>query len=75
MSSELTIDRRAKAERQQLDDMSWVDIVPSFVRDAETAFHDLHHSTTWMQNEVLRYDAYVPERRLSAGARVASTRR
>jgi alkylated DNA repair dioxygenase AlkB len=72
MSSELTIDRRAKAERQQLDDTSWVDIVPNFVRDAESAFHDLHDSTTWMQNEVLRYDAYVPERRLSAGVRTDS---
>lgn len=69
MSSELTIDRRARAERQQLDDTSWVDIVPGFVRDAEAAFHDLHDSAPWTQNEVLRYDAYVPERRLSAAVR------
>ena len=72
MSSELTIDRRAKADRRQLDDTSWVDIVPNFVRDAQTAFHNLHEGTAWMQNEVLRYDAYVPERRLSAGVRADS---
>jgi alkylated DNA repair dioxygenase AlkB len=62
----LTIDRSASARRQQLDDTSWVDIVDGFVRDADERFAELDASTPWQQTEVLRYDRYVPERRLSA---------
>jgi alkylated DNA repair dioxygenase AlkB len=69
VSTELTIDRRAAVERLQLDATSWVDFVPRFVRDAGTEFDELHDSAQWQQTEVLRYEAYVPERRLSAGLR------
>ena len=72
MSNELTIDRRARVERRQLDASSWIDLVPGFVRDADTEFRELHESSPWSQTEVLRYDVYVPERRLSAGMRADS---
>lgn len=69
MSNDLTIDRRAPAQRRQLDDTSWVDVVPGFVRDAEEQFRDVHESSPWQQTEVLRYETYVPERRLGTALR------
>jgi alkylated DNA repair dioxygenase AlkB len=71
-SAELSIDRRAVAQRRQLDDTSWVDVVPRFVRDAEAELAAVRDLTVWQQTEVLRYDVYVPERRLAAGLRVDS---
>ena len=66
---ELAIDRRAPVERTDLPPTSWVEIVPRFVREAEAVFEELHESLPWQQTEVLRYDRYVPERRLGAGVR------
>ena len=65
----LAIDRRATAQRTQLDATSWVDLVPAFVRDARGEFDAIHAATPWAQTEVLRYDKYVAEQRLSAGLR------
>lgn len=65
----LTIDRRAHAARTALGEGSWVDLVAGFVRDADDTMAALHAETVWQQNETLRYDKYVPERRLSAGLR------
>jgi alkylated DNA repair dioxygenase AlkB len=62
----LTIDRRAPARRLQLDATSWVDLVDGFVRQPDRRFRELRQTTEWRQNEVLRYDHYVPERRLGA---------
>ncbi len=69
---ELEIDRRA-AQRTQLDDQSWVDMVEGFVRNPHDAFAAIRDGTNWGQNEVLRYDRYVPEQRLVAGLRTDST--
>jgi alkylated DNA repair dioxygenase AlkB len=67
----LEIDRRA-ARRIMLDEHSWVDMVDGFVvRPAEACAH-LLDGTDWGQNEVLRYDRYVPEQRLTAGLRADS---
>src|SRR6186997_913114 len=66
---ELAIDRRAPIERTDLPPNSWVEIVPRFVRQADAVFDELHESLPWQQTEVLRYDRYVPERRLGAGVR------
>jgi alkylated DNA repair dioxygenase AlkB len=66
---ELHIDRHATVERVTLPPSSWVEIVPGFVRDAAAVFSALHETVTWQQTEVLRYDRYVPERRLGAGLR------
>ena len=65
----LTIDRRAPVVRTPLGEGSWVDIVSGFVRSADVVKSALHAETAWQQNETLRYDRYVPERRLSAGLR------
>ena len=64
---ELRIDRAASVTRRQLDDTSWVDIVESFVLDAAGEFASVHDDTPWQQNEILRYDKYVPEKRLGSG--------
>lgn len=66
---DLEIDRRAPVRRIDLDAVSWVDVVTGFVADPAAALADIHGSTPWQQSEVLRYDHYVPERRLSAGLR------
>ena len=65
----LTIDRRAPALRTPLGEGSWVDVVKGFVRDPADQLSTLLADAPWQQNETLRYDKYVPERRLSAGLR------
>jgi alkylated DNA repair dioxygenase AlkB len=70
--SDLAIDRRAAVERRHLDDTSWVDVVSGFVRAAADELNELLEHAAWQQNEVLRYDAYVPERRLGAALRADS---
>jgi alkylated DNA repair dioxygenase AlkB len=67
--TELEIDRKAPVERHQLDATSWVELVTGFVREPEAAFRAVHDGTDWQQAEVLRYDRYVPERRLGSGLR------
>lgn len=67
--ADLRIDRGAAVEHTELAPSSWVDYVPGFVRDADAVFGELHESVPWQQGEVLRYDRYVPERRLGAGLR------
>jgi alkylated DNA repair dioxygenase AlkB len=68
----LEIDRAAPVQRVALDAGSWVDIVPGFVRQAQLALSTLADSLAWQQTEVLRYDHYVPERRLGVGVRAES---
>ncbi len=68
-AEELHIDRRAPVERIPLAPSSWVELVPAFVREAAGAFSELHESLAWTQTEVLRYDKYVPEKRLGVGVR------
>ena len=63
----LLIDRRATARRITLDDTSWVDMVDGFVVDPITALDEIVAGTPWVQGETLRYDHYIPERRLGAG--------
>lgn len=64
---ELAIDRQAPVRRLDLDATSWVDLVEGFVRDPDAQFRAVRDTTPWQATEVLRYDRYVPERRLSAG--------
>jgi alkylated DNA repair dioxygenase AlkB len=66
---DLAIDRRAPVRRVELDEGSWVDVVDGFVRDPTAELAHLIEHTPWAQQEVLRYDQYVPEQRLSAGLR------
>lgn len=64
--SDLHIDRQAPSRRVDLGDGAWVDLVESFVRDPAEELRALRDSSPWGQTEVLRYDRYVPERRLGA---------
>lgn len=66
MNADLQIDRSAVRRRIDLDATSWVDIVDGFVRDADEVFTNVNGSTPWVQAEVLRYEQYVPEKRLGA---------
>jgi alkylated DNA repair dioxygenase AlkB len=66
---DLTIDRAAAVDRMELDAGSWVELVTGFVRDADDRMAELHRDVDWQQTEVLRYDHYVPEKRLSAALR------
>jgi alkylated DNA repair dioxygenase AlkB len=68
----LHIDRGGAVRRIELDASSWVDLHERFVVDAGAEFRALHDDTPWQQTEVLRYDHYVTERRLSAGLRAES---
>jgi alkylated DNA repair dioxygenase AlkB len=66
---ELEIDRSAPVRRIELDATSWVEVVDGFVRSPDEQMAHLHDGVAWESTEVLRYDRYVPERRLSAGMR------
>lgn len=65
----LRIRRNAPVRRIPLDPTSWVDLVDGFVADAAAECAAVHESTPWQQAEVLRYDRYAPEQRLSAALR------
>ena len=66
---ELAINRKATVRRIHLDETAWVDLVDGFVTSPLNEFAHVRHSTRWQETSVLRYDKYVPERRLSAGLR------
>ena len=66
-ADDVQIDRHTAIERIVLAPNSWVEIIPGFVRDASAMFTELHDTLPWHQTEVLRYDHYVPERRLGVG--------
>ena len=66
MNADLQIDRHAAVQRTDLGGDSWVDLVRDFVRDPGDVFAAVHGGTEWLQGEVLRYDSYVPEKRLGA---------
>lgn len=68
-TGELQIDREAAVVRTPLAPNSWVDLVAGFARHPEAAFAELREAGRWEQREVLRYDRYVPEKRLGAGFR------
>jgi alkylated DNA repair dioxygenase AlkB len=67
----LHIDRTAPVRRIDLDPHSWVEVVEGFVRSADEQMAHFETHVPWESTEVLRYDRYVPERRLSAGIRAA----
>lgn len=69
---DLRIDRDAPPDRTTLPPNSWVDVVPGFARDAAAELARVVEFAGWEQREVLRYDRYVPERRLGAGLRADS---
>jgi alkylated DNA repair dioxygenase AlkB len=66
VTDDLLVERGAASRRIELDETSWVDLIEGFVRSPTTVFETLHDGTRWEQAEVLRYERYVPERRLGA---------
>lgn len=65
----LEIDRAAPVGHLALDHTSWVDLVPGFVPDHRRALDHVLGAVAFEQWEVLRYDRYVPERRLGGSVR------
>lgn len=66
-TDDLRIDRGAAVERRDLAEGAWVDLVPGFARQPSEAMAELTDTLPWQQSEILRYDRYVPEKRLTAG--------
>ena len=69
VSTPLEIDRSAPVRRIDLDESSWVEVVDGFVRSPDEQMRHFLDGVRWQATEVLRYDRYVPERRLSAAVR------
>lgn len=67
--TDLRINRQADVRRIGLGEHSWVDVVDGFVVEPEATFAEIDESTEWLQAEVLRYERYVPERRLHSEMR------
>jgi alkylated DNA repair dioxygenase AlkB len=63
----LAIDRRAAVRRRELGHGAWVDVIEDFVQEPAAELATVMETANWQQQEVLRYDRYVPEQRLSAG--------
>ena len=56
----------AGATRTWLDESSWIDVVPRFMRGADLVFGELVARLAWGQREVVMYNRMVPEPRLTA---------
>jgi len=52
--------------RIHLDDRSWVDHLPGWMRGADVVFAELVARVTWRQRQVVMYDRLLPEPRLTA---------
>jgi alkylated DNA repair dioxygenase AlkB len=52
--------------RIHLDDDSWVDLAPRWMRGADLVFAELVARLDWRQREVVMYDRLLPEPRLTA---------
>lgn len=59
------VDQAAPAERRQLDDASWVDVVRGFLRGADDVLAELVEGTEWRQGRRWMYDREVDDPRLS----------
>ena len=53
--------------RVQLDDTSWIDVAPGWLRGSDGLFAELVQSGRWGQREVHMYEKKVIEPRLTAG--------
>jgi alkylated DNA repair dioxygenase AlkB len=53
--------------RIQLDETSWIDVAPGWLRGSDELFAELVQSGRWGQREVHMYDKLVIEPRLTAG--------
>lgn len=62
---ELVVDRAKAAERIELDESSWVDMVRGFVPDPDEATATLLRDVPWAQNRTFRYEQYRDDPRLA----------
>lgn len=53
-------------ERIHLDDSSWIDHLPGWLRGADLVFAELVARVQWRQRQVVMYDRLLPEPRLTA---------
>jgi alkylated DNA repair dioxygenase AlkB len=59
--------------RHQLDEHSWVDFLPNWLRGADDVFSGLLAAMPWSSRRVVMYDRILPEPRLSAWWTSAAT--
>lgn len=59
----------ATTERRELSPGSWVELTGGFIIEPHRLLSEVQLGASWQQTEVLRYDRYVPERRLTAAVR------
>lgn len=65
-SGEPVVDRSfARAERIELSEDAWVDLVPGWLDGADTLFERLVDAVPWRESEVPMYDKVLPQPRLS----------
>jgi hypothetical protein len=57
-------------DRIQLDEVSWVDYCPSWLRGCDQAFEELLTSVDWHQRRRWMYDREVDEPRLTSWQRI-----
>ncbi len=57
----------ANAERHQLDDDSWIDVVPGWLTGADQVFAALAEHAPWAQRDRIMWGNKVPEPRLTSG--------
>lgn len=61
------VDRRLPGiQRTQLDDTSWIDLLPRWMQGSDLLFGELVSKLRWSQREVVMYDQLVLEPRLTA---------
>jgi hypothetical protein len=66
------IDPSATFERLQLDETSWVDIARGWLLGADEVYTHLVENVAFRQGRVWRYERWIDEPRLGAGASIAS---
>jgi alkylated DNA repair dioxygenase AlkB len=54
-------------ERVQLDDESWIDVVPNWLTGADEVFATLAHEAPWAQRDRIMWGNKIPEPRLTSG--------
>jgi alkylated DNA repair dioxygenase AlkB len=64
------IDPDAAFERQVLDETSWIDIARGWLVGADAVYDHLVSTVGWRQGRVWRYERWIDEPRLGAGASV-----
>jgi alkylated DNA repair dioxygenase AlkB len=60
------VDREAEVERVDLGGGAWVDVVRTWLVDADQVFDSLRRGVRWQTSRLFRYDHEVEERRLGS---------